>query len=118
MTEGESDPMDAEDDFDFPDPQRVSFVGPFEHHDVVVDGWKVPLLQTRLVGEDRIDLLLDGRFALELGTDEAERLVPFLADAIAVALGFASHPREGAEPPLDRIPHLRPQRVTELLSLD
>jgi hypothetical protein len=107
-------------DHDEPVPQdfRVTFPGPFRHHDVVVDGWKVPLLQAQLVGEDRIDLLLDGRFALELGTDEAERLVPFLADAIAVALGFGSHPRGDSEPPLPRLPQLRPQRVTALMSAD
>jgi len=103
-------------------PLRVSFVvnfpGPFSHHDVVVHGWKVPLLQANLVGEDRIDLLLDGRIALELSTAEAEKLVPFLADAIAVASGFGSHPRDGMEPPLERLPQVRPQRVTELLSLD
>jgi hypothetical protein len=99
-------------------PFRVSFPGPFRSHDVVVNGWKVPLLQASLIGEDRIDLLLDGRFALELSTDEAERLVPFLADAIAVALGFGSHPQEDAKPPIDHFPHLRPRRVTELLSVD
>jgi hypothetical protein len=95
---------------------RLSFVGPFEHHDVVVDGWKVPLLQAHLVGEERIDLVLDGRFALELSTAEAENVIPFLADAIAVALGFGSHPRDDTEPPLEVLPRLRPQRVTQLLS--
>jgi hypothetical protein len=99
-------------------PFRVSFPGPFCSHDVVVNGWKVPLLQASLIGEDRIDLLLDGRFALELSTDEAERLVPFVADAIAVALGFGSHPQADTEPPLDRFPDLRPRRVTELFSVD
>jgi hypothetical protein len=97
---------------------RVSFPGPFRQHDVVVDGWKVPLLQAQFVGEDRVDLLLDGRFAIELSTSDAERLVPFLADAIAVALGFASHPREETKPPLDRLPPLRPRRSTELLSME
>lgn len=96
----------------------LNFPGPFSHHDVVVDGWKVPLLKANLVGEDRIDLLLDERFALELSTAEAERVVPFLADAIAVALGFGSHPREDTEPPLKILPRLRPQRVTQLLSAD
>ncbi len=96
----------------------LNFPGPFSHHDVVVDGWKVPLLQANLVGEDRIDVLLDGRFAVELSTEEAERVVPFLADAIAVALGFGSHPREDTEPPLERLPRIRPQRVAELLGAD
>ncbi len=94
----------------------VAFIGPLSHHDVAVEGWTVPLLQANLVGEDRIDLLLDGRFALELSTAEAEKMIPFLADAIAVALGFGSHPRGDTEPPLEVLPRLRPQRVTQLLS--
>jgi hypothetical protein len=37
-------------------------------------------------------LNLDRRFGLELDLAEAERIVPFIAQAIAVASGFSSHP--------------------------
>jgi hypothetical protein len=33
---------------------RVTFPGPFEHHDVVVDGWRVPFLQAHMPAEDKV----------------------------------------------------------------
>jgi hypothetical protein len=98
------------------DPFRVDFPGPFEHHDVVVEGWRVPFLRAHLKGEDRVMLVLDRRLGVELDTNEAERLVPFIADAIAVALGYGAHPRADAERPLERVPYPRPERVVDVIS--
>jgi hypothetical protein len=69
---------------------RVSFPGPFSTHDVVVDGWKVPLVHAHPCGEsdECVMLVIDNRLAATFSVDEAERFVPFLADAIAVALGY------------------------------
>lgn len=92
----------------------VTFPGPFEHYDVVVEGWRVPFLQAHLQGEERVMLVLDRRLGVTLSTDEAERLVPFLADAISVALGYGAHPREDATPPLERAPYPRPERVVSI----
>jgi hypothetical protein len=91
---------------------RVSFPGPFTRHNVVVDGWSVPLLHAQ-VNEDsgRVLLVLDNRFTLDLTGEEAERVVPFLADAIAVTLGYDAHPNETDPVPLRRAPHPKPQRV-------
>ena len=100
------------------EPFRVSFPGPFSHHRVVVDGWEVPLVEAELRGEDRVVLVLDRRYGVELSTDEAERVVPFLANAIAVALGFPSHPRRDAEPPLSQLPNPRPRRAWDLASVE
>jgi hypothetical protein len=96
---------------------QVSFPGPFEHHDVVVEGWRVPFLQAHLRGEDRVQLVLDRRLGVELSTDEAERLIPFIADAIAVAMGYGSHPRGDGDPrrSLERGPYPRPERVVGVL---
>ena len=94
---------------------RVSFPGPFTHHDVVVEGWRVPFLQAEIIGEDRVLLVLDRRLGVELSTEEAERVVPFLADAIAVASGFGAHPRGDTPTPLERAPYPRPERVADLL---
>lgn len=98
------------------DPNRVNFAGPFQHHDVIVDGWRVPLLQAHPEGEDGVCLVLDRRIALALkGVDEIERILPFIADAIALALGYGAHPREGAVKPLAwGPPHPRPERVVEI----
>jgi hypothetical protein len=100
---------------DLPVPSPVSFPGPFVHHDVVVDGWRVPYLQAHLVGEDRVTLILDRRIGVELDTSEADRLIPFIADSIAVAMGYGAHPRPGAEAPLERAPYPRPERVVEVI---
>lgn len=97
---------------------RVSFPGPFTHHDVVVDGWRVPLLQAHVNQDDgRVLLVLDSRFTLDLSGEEAERVVPFLADAVAVALGYDAHPNESDPLPLGRAPHPKPQRVLTLAGL-
>ncbi|HEX6752704.1 MAG TPA: hypothetical protein VF093_03855 [Solirubrobacterales bacterium] len=77
---------------------RVTFPGPFEHHDVVVDGWRVPFLQAHMAAEDRVSLVIDRRLATELSVEEAERVVPFVAHAISVALGYTCHPKGDREP--------------------
>jgi hypothetical protein len=96
---------------------RVTFAGPFVHHDVVVDGWSVPFLKASLRGESGVRLLLDERMGIDLDAGEAERLLPFLADAIAVALGYGAHPRhDGPELP-PQLPHRAPRRVVQAQSL-
>ena len=78
----------------FPSEPRVSFPGPFSQHSVVVDGWKVPLIHAQPCGDndENVMLVIDDRLAATFTVDEAERFVPFLADAIAVALGYTCHP--------------------------
>ena len=93
---------------------RVSFPGPFEHHDVVVEGWRVPFLQAHIGGEDRVMLVLDRRLGIDLSAAEAERVLPFVADAIAVALGYGAHPRGDMPVPLERAPYPRPERVVDV----
>src|SRR5437016_1193791 len=78
----------------------VDYVGPFEHHEVVVDGWQVPLLEATPMVGGRVSLTLDKRFGLDLDLAEAERFVPFLAHAISVAMGYAAHPDSESEPVL------------------
>lgn len=56
-------------------------------------------------------LVLDNRYALNVTVEEAERFVPFLANAIAVALGYTCHPKEDAEQPLVKQPQPRPVPV-------
>ncbi len=93
---------------------RVSFPGPFTHHDVVVDGWRVPFLEAHITAEDRVMLVLDRRLATELSIEEADRVLPFVADAIAVALGYGAHPNEDTPRPLQRVPYPRIERVVDI----
>jgi hypothetical protein len=90
---------------------RVSFPGPFSQHEVVVSGWKVPFLHAQPQDGGMLTLMLDNRFLLEIPVAEAERFVPFLADAIAIALGFEAHPDANDSLPLVRSPHPKPRPV-------
>jgi hypothetical protein len=95
---------------------RVTFPGPFQHHDVVVDGWSVPFVKAsfRSDEEDHVRLILDDRIGLDLKSAEAEKLLPFLADAIAVALGYGAHPGEESTSLPERTPHMAPRRVVRV----
>ncbi|HEX5467424.1 MAG TPA: hypothetical protein VFW80_00090 [Gaiellaceae bacterium] len=101
-------------DTDLPALGRVDFPGPFSQHDVVVDGWRVPFLHAQIAGEDKVLLVLDRRLGVEITAAEAERVVPFIADAIAVALGYGAHPGEDTPRPLERAPYPRPERVVSV----
>lgn len=81
-----------------PSRTRIDYVGPFSTTHVVVDERRVPFLESTLRPGGIISLTLDGRYGIDLSAAEAERVVPFLADAIAVAMGYASHPRCGQDP--------------------
>jgi hypothetical protein len=78
---------------------RVDLVGPVVSHEVVVDGWRVPFLQAHPRNGGRVELVLDYRYGLDLSVEEMDRVVPFLADAIAVAMGYTCHPREDWDAP-------------------
>jgi hypothetical protein len=100
-------------------PFRVEYPGPFSAHDVVVDGWRAPLMRAQPCGDhdEAVTLILDDRLAITVTVGEAERFVPFLADAISVALGYTSHPNEESEQPLARQPQPRPVRVHSVSDL-
>lgn len=97
---------------------RVNFPGPFTHHEVTVHGWTVPFITASLGGdEDRVRLVLDDRRGIDLSIEEAERVVPFLADALAVALGYGAHPRADMTELPPRLPHRSPRRMVQLDSV-
>jgi hypothetical protein len=91
---------------------QVSFPGPWEHRDVVVNGWLVPFLEA-LPSKDEtsIMLLLDRRIGVTVTNEEAERFIPFLADAISFALGYPRHPSADDTERPQALPHPRPIRI-------
>lgn len=97
-----------------PDPFRVGFPGPFTHHDVVVNGWRVPFLQAHMEDGDRVLVTLDRRLGVSLSAGEAERLLPFIADCIAVAQGYGAHPDRNSTSPLERGSYPKPERVVDI----
>jgi len=77
---------------------EYQIVGPFQSHRVIVDGRRVPFLEAMPVNGGKISLLLDGRYALDVSVADADAFIPWIADAIAIALGYTCHPRAGKEP--------------------
>lgn len=86
---------------------QTEYVGPFSHYDVVVGGRVVPLLTATLPPGGKVHLTLDRRLGLTLTAAEAERFVPWLADVIAVAMGYTCHPGEDMGHPIERHPFPR-----------
>lgn len=80
-------------------------------HEVVVSGYSVPFLRAHTY-DKKVALLLDNRFGMAVSTTRAESVVPFVAHAIAIALGHQAHPTANTLLPLHPIPpRIEPQRV-------
>lgn len=97
---------------------RVSYPGPFSAHEVVVNGWSVPFLKAHPGGDNdaQVMLVIDNRLAETFTVAEAEKLVPFLADAMAVAMGYSCHPRGDMEPLM--LPQPRPVRMHGIAAIE
>jgi hypothetical protein len=85
----------------------VEFVGPFNRWDLVVDGRKIAYLEGRPHGDGQVLFILDGRYGMDVDVAEAERWAPFLAECIAVAAGYTSHPSSDKDAPRPRHPFPR-----------
>lgn len=72
--------------------------GPFQSHRVIVNGRRVPFLDALPLNGGKVSLLLDSRYAIDISVADAETFIPWIADCIAVALGYTCHPRRGKEP--------------------
>jgi hypothetical protein len=77
---------------------EYEIVGPFSSHWVLVDGRQVPFLQAAPANGGKIHLTLDQRYGLDISVTDAEAFIPWIADAIAIAMGYNCHPRAGTEP--------------------
>jgi hypothetical protein len=99
----------------YPTGGRVDYPGPFAIHAVTVDGRRVPFLEATPLNGGRVDLTLDNRYGLVLDLATAERVIPFLADAIAIAMGYTCHPRPDWDGPKPRpaAPRLSPLTLEE-----
>ena len=87
-------------------PSGLDFVGPFSSHRVILHGYAVPHLEAH-PNADGVHLSLDHRSGIDLSTDEAEKIVPFIADCIAVALGYSCHPNPDCPTPQPMTPFRR-----------
>ncbi len=81
-------------------PQHYEITGPFDRRKVTVDGRVVPFLDAIPANGGIIHLLLDQRYGLDISVADAETFIPWIADAIAVAMGYTCHPRPYMKEPL------------------
>jgi hypothetical protein len=58
----------------------LDYVGPFEYHAMVIEGWVVPLLTASPLPDGGTYLRLDNRFGLEVSLDAEATVVRFIAD--------------------------------------
>ena len=70
-------------------------IGPFveEYYKLSVDGYKVPYVTARPldVKRTRWHLDLDGRFQIEIGEENFQDFIWFLANAMAISAGYSCH---------------------------
>lgn len=96
----------------------VELVGPFERHELVVDGWSVPLIEAHELDGGQVSFIVDHRFGFLVSAGDFEQVAHLLANAIAVAVGFSCHPRGDDPDEVSRLekhmhihPVLRPRRM-------
>jgi hypothetical protein len=89
----------------------VEFVGPIEHHAVIVNGFRVPHITATPIPGGQVYLNLDNRYGIDVPVGQVDGIVEFIANCIAVAKGYTCHPQRGWEGPVPRHPF---QQVTRL----
>ena len=74
-------------------------------HRVIVEGHRVPFLEALPANGGKPSLVLDGRYGLDISVADAGEVMPFIADRVAVAMGYACHPSQGkGADPLQPLP--------------
>ena len=92
-------------------------IGPFTGvHYVAVDGWRVPFLQAFPANGGKIHLTLDDCYGLDLAVADADRFIPWIADCIAVAMGYTCHPRADWDAPRKATPFWRMHAITSVVT--
>lgn len=89
----------------------IGYVGPFEHHDVIVNGRRVPHLEAIPTAGGGVHLTVGRRYGLDLTLAEAERVVPFIAHCVAVGMGYVGFPDEDQDEPVHAQPMPRVHRL-------
>jgi hypothetical protein len=81
---------------------EIEFIGPFETHYVTVDGWRIPNLRAHPQQGGKVTLTMErGSGVLwDVPLVEAEHIVRFVAEIIAVERGFSCGPRGDERPQL------------------
>jgi len=94
-------------------PSPVSYVGPFDYQDVVVNARRVPHLEAISLPGGGIHLTVDRRWAIDLSVEEAERIIPFVAHCLAVGMGYVGFPDEDMDGPVPAQPMPRVHQIVQ-----
>jgi hypothetical protein len=98
--------------------RKVEIVEISGRHELWIDNWTVPLVAPREVDGGRIEFIVDHRLGYVVDAANFESVAKLLADVIAVAWGYACHPRDGDfdKARFVRVPHptLAPRHKVEL----
>ena len=85
----------------------VRSVGPFHRYPTMVNGWVVPWLEATYRDDGMVGLVLDHRLAIDVPDDLAGQVIGFVADAIAIALGWSCHPTSPDWTPDNDVPGMK-----------
>ena len=92
----------------------VESVGPFQEYRLVVNGWTVPGVSSRIVDTRTVSFVC-GEYGIDVPQEQAGRYADWIAHVVATTLGWTCHPkspdwkpagREG-EPPFKLLPWKR-----------
>lgn len=108
----------------------VEIVGPFQERRLVINGWRVPMMEAVECDGGTFNLIIDNRLALHVDAVHFDRVAQFVADVIGVCFGYGAHPNSdewyadaGLDNPFEdraqafrNVPHpvLAPSRVMEI----
>lgn len=90
-------------------------IGPISKHYVQVNGHQVPHLEAwREPGTPGKVWLSAGNRMLDIPEEDADRIIEFLADAIAWVMGYTCHPLADMDEPVRRTPFPRWTAITSV----
>lgn len=77
----------------------AEIIGPFQEHRLVVDGYRVPLVEAVEIDGGKVTFVLDKRFGFTVDAGQFEDAAWFIAQCIAVGFGASCHSREDMDTP-------------------
>ena len=85
---------------DFPKlPDEEFLVGPFTSYRVVIHGKQIPKLRGHPIGDNDVELVLDGRFSIITDKETSKSVAWMIANAMAIGAGYSSMSADSKDAP-------------------